>query len=190
VKEIVMSKLREDIRVGMLGAAAGLFSVSVCLMIARIDAYYAFLSWVKETTEYVPYDRGVEDLWWIPVTIWHLTLSITASLLVHRHLTTRLRSPFLLWQVIGITSLLGWGLTVLLVVSLDCLMSGNLFALERLIYSEDIVNVAKYVSAGWVSNVFYSSVMKASSRQYSAQFDELACESSSVDHLLTSSQVG
>ena len=88
-----MNKLSEDIRVGMLGAAAGLFAISVALLIGRVDAYYAYLAWLDET-HYNAYGPGVEDLWWVPVGIWHLILSVTASLLAHRHLATRLRSPF------------------------------------------------------------------------------------------------
>ena len=180
-----MDKLREDFRVGILGAAAGLFSISIPLMIARIDAFYAYLAWLDQTT-YVSYDRGVENLWWIPITIWHLILTVTAALLAHRHLTTRVRSPFLLWQVIGIASLLGWGLTVFLAVGMECLMRGNLQTLHQALNFEATVNIAKYVSAGFACNVFYGSVMKASSRQYTMQFDEL-CDSSSNDHLLSES---
>lgn len=179
-----MNKLREDFRVGILGAAAGLFSISIPLMIARIDAFYAYLAWLDQTTTYNSHDRGVEDLWWIPITTWHLILTVTASLLAHRHLATRLRSPFLLWQVIGVASLIGWGLTVLLVVGMECLMHGNLQSLQQTLHSGEIAEIAKYVSAGFACNVFYGSVMKASSRQYTAQCNELSCDSS-VDHLLS-----
>ena len=182
-----MDKLREDFRVGILGAAAGLFSISIPLMIARIDAFYAYLAWLDQSTTYGSYDRGVENLWWVPITIWHVILSITAALLAHRHLTTRLSSPFLLWQVIGFASLLGWGLTVFLVIGMECLMNGNLYAVQQTLNFEETANIAKYVSAGFACNVFYGSVMKASSRQYTAQFDELACGASNVDHLLRTS---
>jgi hypothetical protein len=101
-----MSKLREDVRVGMLGAAGGLFSISVFLLVARVDAYYAYLSWL-EVTNYATYERGVEDLWWIPISFWHVLLSAVASLLVHRYLATRQKSPFFLWQMVGIIALLG-----------------------------------------------------------------------------------
>ncbi len=181
-----MNKLKEDYRAGVLGAAAGLFAISVVLMIARIDAYYAYLSWLHETDRET-WGRGVENLWWVPVGIWHLILSVTASLLAHRHLTTRLRSPFLLWQVIGTASLLGWGVTLFLLVSMDCFMDGNLFPLNRLLNSHDVAIIIKYVSTAFACNVFYSSVMKASSGQYAAQFDELAGESSNVDRLLITS---
>lgn len=183
-----MNKLREDVRVGVLGAAAGLFSISVALMLARVDAYYSYLSWLNSTSyRETYYGGGVENLWWIPVGIWHLILSITASLLVHRHLTTRLRSPFLLWQVIGISSLVGWVVTFLLMFSIDCLMTGRLNPVQPIIIADDAVIIAKFLSAGFACNVVFASVMKASARQYSAQFDELASEVSSADHLLTSS---
>src|SRR6185503_1262255 len=134
-----MSKLREDLRVGILGAAAGLFSISIVLMIARVDSYYAYLSWLHETSNYNPYGRGAESLWWVPVTVWHLILSVTASLLAHRHLTTRLRSPFLLWQVIGTASLLGWVLTAFLIVGMEFLMSGgSMYAPRHTFTSGDI----------------------------------------------------
>lgn len=180
-----MRKLREDFRVGILGAAAGLFSMSVYLMFARIDAYYAYLSAVD--TSYHTYDKPGADLWWIPIAIWHLLLFITASLVAHRHLATQLRSPFLLWQVIGISNVLGWGLTVFVVVSLECLMRGNLYPLERAMNPDGIADAAKYVSAIFACNVFYGSVMKASSRQYTAEFDELASGSVNAEHLLPTS---
>ena len=182
-----MNKLKEDFRVGILGAAAGLFSISVSLLIARVDAYYAYMSWLERTNYQESYYGPVENLWWIPVAVWHLILSITASLMVHRHLATRLRSPFLLWQVIGTASLLGWGLTILLVVGMEGLMTGNLYAPRHTFTSGQIADIVKYVSAGFACNVFYGSLMKASSRQYIGQFDELACDSSSNDHLLSES---
>ena len=178
-----MSKLREDLRVGILGAAAGLFSISIVLLLARIDAYYAYMSWLEKADYHDSYYRPVENLWWVPVAIWHLILSITASLLAHRHLATRLRSPFLLWQVIGTASLLGWVLTVLLFVGMEGLMSGNMYAPRHTFNSGDIAEITKFISLGFACNVIYGSVMKASSRQYTA-FNELASDSSSVDHLL------
>ena len=166
-----MSKLREDLRVGVLGAAAGLFSISVALLIARVDAYYSYLSWLNETNYYDRYEKGVEGLWWIPVSFWHMLLSVMASLLVHRYLRPRLRSPFLLWQVVGMTSLVGWGLTVFLAVSMECVSRGNLNSLQYTVNSVEWGTVAKYVSAVFACNVFYGSVMKASSQQYTEQFD-------------------
>jgi hypothetical protein len=159
-----MSKLREDLRVGGLGAAAGLFSISIALLIARIDAYYAYLSWLKEETHYSTYDKGVEDLSWIPVSCGHILLSVVASHLVHRYLTVR--SPFLLWQIISITSLLGWGLTFVLAVSMGCLVRGDLYPLEHAVNSTTLGFITKYASAVFAGNVVYGSLIQASVRQY------------------------
>ena len=168
-----MSKLREDLTIGILGAAAGLFSTSITLLIARIDAYYAYLARIQEDT-YLDYG-GVEGLSWIPVSVWHIILSVVASLLVHRYLATRLRSPFLLWQVIGISSLFGWALTAFLVVSMSCVIEGDLRLLEHLMRPNDLLLIAKYAATVSICNVFYASVISASSRQYVTQFDSEVC---------------
>ena len=165
-----MNKLSEDLRIGILGAAAGLFSSSVTLLIARIDAYYAYyLSRIQEET-YHAYEK-VDRLEWIPVSVWHIILSVVASLLIHRYLTTHLRSPFLLWQVVGITSLVGWALTALLIVSMGCVMEGDLSSLEHLMKPDDAWLIAKYAATVSTCNVFYASVISASSRQYVAQLE-------------------
>jgi hypothetical protein len=165
-----VNKLREDLRIGILGAAAGLFSTGIVLLIARIDAYYAFLSRIQEDG-YINYER-VDGLLWIPISVWHIILLVVASLLVHRYLTTRLRSPFLLWQVIGITSLFGWVLTAFLIVSMSCVMEGDLSSLEHLLKSDDALLIAKYAATVSTCNVFYASVISASSRQYVAQLEQ------------------
>ena len=165
-----MNKLSEDLRIGILGAAAGLFSSSVTLLIARIDTYYAYLARLRETNYYADV-QSVERLSWIPVSVWHIILCIVASLLVHRYLMTHLRSPFLLWQVIGITSLFGWALSAVLVVSMRCVIEGDLSSLEHLMRPDDALLVAKYAATVSTCNVFYASVISASSRQYIAQLD-------------------
>jgi hypothetical protein len=170
-----VNKLTEDFRIAILGAAAALFSSSVTLLIARIDTYYAYLAWLRESG-YSDYQR-VEDLSWIPASVWHVILSVVASLLVHRYLTTQLRSPFLLWQVIGMSSLLGWALTFVLAVSLRCIVLGNLSSLEGLVQSEDLLLVGKYAATVFACNVLYGSVISASSRQYVEQFESEECAS-------------
>lgn len=170
-----VSKLTEDIRIATLGAAAGLLSSSVTLLVDRIDAYYTWL----ETLNYGPasYATGVERLWWLPVTVWHMLMTVVASLMVHRYLASRIRSPFLLWQVVGITALLGWGLTFFLAASLEAVGRGNLNFLMHELNSDMVVLLAKYVSTVFACNVFYGSVMNASSRQYTKQLDsELALD--------------
>ncbi len=160
-----MSKLREDVRVGMLGAAGGLFSISLFLLVARVDAYYTYLTRLEESG-YTAYEGGIEDLWWIPVAFWHVLLSVVASLSVHRYLSTRRRSPFLLWQLTGIIALLAWGLTFSIAAGLDCLMRGSIVPLERAFSLVELGYVAKYVSAVFAGNVMYGSAMQAASRQY------------------------
>lgn len=164
-----MNKLSEDLRIGILGAAAGLFSSSLVLLIARIDTYYAYLARIQEET-YRGYERA-EALSWIPVSVWHVILCVVASLLVHRYLAARLRSPFLLWQLIGITSLFGWVLTAFLLVSMRGVIEGDLSFLEYLMKPDDALLLAKYAATVSTCNVFYASVISASSRQYIAQLD-------------------
>ncbi len=163
-----MSKLREDLRVGLLGAAAGLFSISVALLIDRIDTYHEYLSSLQET-DYGMYDRGVQNLSWVPFSFWHILLSVIASFLVHRYLTVR--SPFLVWQVIGITSLLGWGLSFALVVSLNWIIRGDLNSLQNSINPTTLAFVAKYVSTVFACNVVYGSLIQSSCRQYTEHLD-------------------
>ena len=164
-----MSKLREDLSIGLLGVAAGLFSSSVILLVARIDTYYAYLS-SRHSETYDAFNRP-EGLEWIPLSFWHITLTVVASLLVHRYLATHLKSPFLLWQVIGITSLIGWALSSFLVVSLSCVMRGNLNPWVHFVNSADVWLIGKYVATASTCNVFYGSVISASSRQYLEKFD-------------------
>jgi len=160
-----MSKLRAEIRVAMLGAAAGLFSISVFLLIARIDAYYTYLEEMTYS-EFTYYSRGVETLWWIPVAFWHVLLSIVSSLMAHRYLSTHRRSPFLLWQVIGLIVLSGWALTFSIAMGLESLMDGNTDSLEYLLSRVEFGFIAKYVSVVFACNVMYGSAIQASTREY------------------------
>jgi hypothetical protein len=159
-----VSKLREDLSIGLLGAAAGLFSSSIILLVARIDTYYAYLSRTHSET-YDAFNR-VEGLEWIPLSFWHITLSVVASLLVHRYLATRIKSPFLLWQLIGVASLHGWAITAFLIVSMTCILEGNLTSLEYLLNSEKAWDIGQRAAIVFACNVFYGSVISASSRQY------------------------
>ena len=152
----------------MLGAAGGVFSFSVFLLVARVDAYYAYLSRLEESN-YEFYGRGAEDLWWVPIFFWHVLLSVVAALMTHRYLATRRWSPFLLWQVVGLFSLLGWGLTFSVAVGLECLMRGSVDSLERALTFREVTYIAKYVSAVFACNVLYGSAMQTSSRQYVAE---------------------
>ena len=159
----MMKKLREDLSIALLGAAAGLFSSTIMLFLYRIDAYYTYLSSPEETG----YLSELRELWWIPPTFWHMVLSVVAACLVHRYLKNQLKSPFILWQVVGFTAILGWVLTIFFAFSLDCLMRGNLDSLEYELTPEKLAALAKTSSASFACNVFYGSVINAASRQYS-----------------------
>jgi hypothetical protein len=167
-----MNKLRRDIRLAMLGAAAGLFSVSVFLMAARIDAYYFYLDEIT----YGPYERGVENLWWLPVSFWHVLLSIVASLVAHRYLTINDWSPFVLWQAIGALVLLGWALSFSAVVALEWVASGNLSSV-RLLSTIDAAYVFKFAASVFACHVLYGSALEASSREYQQHNLDNPCES-------------
>ena len=168
-----MSKIREDLRIGLLGAAAGLFSSSVLLLVDRIDLYYSYLELNPAEADQVCYINNLRELSWIPLAIWHMLLSTVASFMVHRYLTKPLKSPFLLWQVVGITTLFGWALSYLLVMSIDCVMQGDFDVLAKSVATSKLAGVAKYVSVVFACNVFYGSLINASSRQYSERFEEI-----------------
>ena len=153
-----MSKLLEDTRVAGLGAAVGLLSSSVFLMLARIDTYYEFLE-EGRAGEYI---RFIENLWWLPVSLWQVVLSIGASLMAHRYLK-RDMSPFLLWQAIGCMSLLGWGLTFGLALGMEWIRIGGR---DFFFPSINWLFIAKYISTLFACHVLYGSAMQAASREY------------------------
>ena len=167
-----MSKLYEDLRIGLLGAAAGLFSSSVSLLIDRIDTYYTYSKSFYETDHYC-YELRIRALWWILPAFWHMLLSAVAAFLVHRYLRTRISSPFLLWQVVGITAIFAWGLTFFLGFGLACVTAGDLSPLAYQLTSEKLAYLAKYVSAVFACNVVYGSVINAASRQYQEQIEPI-----------------
>ena len=153
-----MSKLFEDMRVAGLGAAVGLLSGSIFLMLARIDIYYEYLREGRDGEYY----RFIENLWWLPVSFWQVVLSIGASLMAHRYLK-RDTSPFLLWQAIGCMSLLGWALTFGLGLGIEWIRNGGRdFFFPSINWSF----IAKYVSTLFACHVLYGSAMQAASRQY------------------------
>lgn len=152
-----MNKLRADLRLAVLGGVAGLLSISVFLLIARIETYYAYL---EDRPDY----HRVEDLWWMPVVFWHVVLSAVASIIAHRY-STQSCPRFLLWQGIGLITLIGWLLTFLAAGALNGLMHG-IERVETLVSLADFGAAAKYVAVVFACHVLYGTAMQSSSREY------------------------
>ena len=159
-----MSKLRTDLRVALAGVCCGLFGVSMFLLADRITSYHAYLRWLLETN-HSSYDRGVEDLWWIPLVFVHVVMSIVASLLVHRYFTSDRISSFLRWQAIGLAALGGWGVLVFTVVGAGCLVRGTIGPFEQLWNEVKLIPVAQFIAAVFASNVLFGSAVQAASPQ-------------------------
>ena len=164
-----MSKLGRDLRLAMAGACSGLFSVSVFLLLARVTTYYDFLVF----RHYGGYNARdyVDDLWWVPVVVWHVILSIVASLLMHRYLATARASVFLRWQTIGGVVLAAWGLTLFLGVGMECLIRGNTTPVEQFFQLFKLVPVAQFVASVFASNVLYGSAIQVAATEPAPQND-------------------
>ncbi len=154
-----MSKLRRDLRLAMAGACSGLFSVSVFLLGYRIVAYYDYLA-IREADAYEIRYGPVENLWWIPLVVWHVVLSTVASLIIHRYAAAR-TSTFLRWQAIGFVALVGWGLTLVTGFSMDCLIHGRTLAIEQFFSFFKFILVIQFVAAVFTANVLYGTAIQA-----------------------------
>jgi hypothetical protein len=97
--------------------------------------------------------------------MWHVVLSVVASLLIHRYLASGRASTFLRWQAIGAVVLVGWGLTVFTVIGMDCLIRGNTEPLEDALRMVKIIPVAQFVAAIFAANVLYGSAIQAASTE-------------------------
>lgn len=160
-----MSQLSKDARVAALGAAAGLFSISVFLLVERIDSYYTYL----ETINYDAYERRFENLSWLPFAFWHVLLTFVGSFISHRYVATPRTSPFFIWQLIGVVTLLSWVVTICVVVVLEALTLGNTDSVWYMLSSIKPSSVAKYASVVIACHVMYGSALQAASREYIAQ---------------------
>ncbi len=159
-----MSKLRKDLRVAMAGACSGLFSVSMYLLGARVVAYYEYMRF-RRASGYEASYYEVEDLWWVPLVVWHVLLSIMASLLMHRYLATSRVSTFLRWQAISVAALVGWGLTAFLAVGMECLIRANTTPIDQALSMFKFVPVVQFVAALFASNVLYGSAVQAAAAE-------------------------
>ena len=166
-----MSKLRRDLRVVMARACCGLFGVSVFLLAERVNSYYAYLSWLQETHYEFRYDAGVEDLAWVPVALWHIVLSVTAALLVHRYQANGGVSPFLRWQAIGLVALFGWGATIVTAVGAETLIRGSVPPVGNLSWVK-LIAVAQFIAAVFASNVLFGSAIQAASSETTGEANQ------------------
>jgi len=92
-------------------------------------------------------------------------------LLLHRLLSRRIGSVFLLWQVIGAAVIAAWGVTVLLGVILDGYTNKGAFPVEQIlegfIYTRYQIQGFKFIAVMAASNVIYGTLLQVGSRLYS-----------------------
>lgn len=160
-----MSKLRKDLRLALAGACSGLFSVSVFLLGYRLLAYYDHLA-SRQLDDYeISYSASVHDLWWLPVVIWHVVLSVVASLLVHRYIDSSQTSTFFRWQIIGFIALAGWSLTVFTGITMDCMIRGNTVPVDHALRLVNLIPAAQFVAGVFASNVLYGTAIHVASTE-------------------------
>ncbi len=165
-------------RVVLLGAIGGLFSSALYLMVSRAEEYFAELSYQEELAREALNPHHMiacrfnlwNPLWWVNASCWNIVLFIVASLLVHRYLTRRVKSVFLLWQCVGLTVIAGWGLTILLGTILEGYLRKGEFPLETIlegmIFASNQVNAFKFVTLMLGINVIYGTMAQVSGGYY------------------------
>lgn len=102
--------------------------------------------------------------------MWNIILYLVRGLLLHRLLSRRIGSVFLLWQIIGAAVVVAWGLTVLLAVILDGYANKGAFPTEKIlegfIYTRYQIQGFKFIAVMAASNVIYGTVLHVASRNY------------------------
>ncbi len=159
----------------MLG---GLSTSTIYLFANRYDEYLADRNRQEElarealnpTRDFVCSFDVVNPLWWLNATVWNIILYLILGLLLHRLLSRRIGSVFLLWQIIGAAVIAAWGLTVLLAVILDGYTNKGAFPtetiLEGFIYTRYQIEAFKFIAVMAASNVIYGTVLHVASRHY------------------------
>ena len=170
-----MTKLRADFRTGMLGAFAGLFTFSVFLLADRVVVYHELMTRLTEWEGC--YGAAVENLWWMPVSLWHVLMFVLSSFVAHRYFARRVASTFLLWQLIGLAAFCAWGLTFSTVIAIDALMYPGKPFFARLMDIADVPYVAKFIATVAASNVLYASFIQSAARQYAEEGGQRAAGS-------------
>ena len=167
-----MNKLRADFGTGMLGAFGGLFSFAVFLLVDRVVVYWDYMARVMAEEGYV--EGYVEDLWWMPFSLWHVLVFVLASFLAHRYFAHRVNSTFLLWQLIGLAAFCAWGLTFSTAIAMDELMRPGSHSFERLSNLTNILYIGKFIATVAASNVVYASFIQSAARQYAQESGQWA----------------
>jgi hypothetical protein len=155
-------------RTCLLGAVAGLFSSSFCLLLFRIDEHYGAVEKSQELrramAEGLIVCPGVvrSPFWWVEASALHIALCIIASLLAHRFVAKRISGPvFILWQYIGLMVVAGWGL----LLTIESFFEGRPFHL-----------ISPFSPAGFkftliflAANVIYGSTIQIAAKRYSEE---------------------
>lgn len=166
-------------RVSLVSVLGGLCTSAIYLFAYRYDEYLADLKhkeWLAREalnpTGNIVCDFDLTNpLWWLNVTVWNIILFLILGLLLHKLLSRRIGSVFLLWQIIGAAVIFAWGLTVLLAVIQDGYVNKGAFPLERIlegfIYTQYQIQGLKFIAVMMAGNVIYGTILQVASRLYS-----------------------
>lgn len=157
-------------RTCLLGAAAGLFSSGLCLLAYRVDEYGDRLREIEARARAIAEGLigcgyvGRGPFWWVYATGTHIVLYVVASLVVHRFLSKRVTSVFLLWQCIGLLVIAGWGLLTALSATLRVVFDAMPFHLISPFSPDGL----KFTALALAANVIYGTVIQSSANRYKA----------------------
>jgi len=150
----------------LLGAINGLFSCAILAIIERITIHYAELQeQIDMQSGPVGYILQRQPFWNVTNCLWHVILFIAASLLLHRYLSSRIKSVLLLWVCVGAAVITGWALTFLTVTIL-MEVSPLEKILKSMIYSSSQRSAFKFVAIVMSINVIYGTVVQMATKHY------------------------
>lgn len=155
-------------RTCLLGAVAGLFSSSFCLLLFRIDEHYSEVQRSEEQVRAMAKGligcpgvvRG--PFCWVEASALHIALCIIATLLAHRLLSKRIRSVFILWQYIGLMVVAGWGLLLGVDAAIQSVFNGVPFHLISPFSPAGLKFTVVFLAA----NVIYGSAIQIAAKRY------------------------
>lgn len=162
-----MNKVINDGRLIALGVVNGLLSVGLLLVVERMDAYHAERAAEQlAESDVIACTVEMNPLWWIPLSFWHVLIFIAAALVVHRYFGDRVRSVFLLWQLVGAAAVVGWALTLLVATGLDCVMTGRSLPFGSLFNPSKQWDAFRFAAFVVGVNVLYGTAMQIAATQY------------------------